>query len=80
MLHVLVNNYSMSMKRKLDQLQKSESRIQSDHERFVARFRKQLLPSPFGVLSSTGVPHDQSPVPPPSRVLPNIEALHEQPL
>ncbi|KAM2947595.1 hypothetical protein FF1_034707 [Malus domestica] len=37
-LHVLANNYSTSMKRKLDQLQESESRIQSDHQRFVARF------------------------------------------
>ncbi|KAM1309732.1 hypothetical protein ACFX13_006549 [Malus domestica] len=31
MLHVLANNYSTSMKRKLDQLQESESQIQSDH-------------------------------------------------
>ena len=37
-LHVFANNYSTSMKRKLDQLQESESRIQSDHQRFVARF------------------------------------------
>ncbi|KAM2505487.1 hypothetical protein PS1_039280 [Malus domestica] len=30
-LYVLANNYSTSMKRKLDQLQESESRIQSDY-------------------------------------------------
>ncbi|KAM1003309.1 hypothetical protein ACFX2C_003648 [Malus domestica] len=79
-LHVLANNYSTSMKRKLDQLQESENRIQSDHQRFVARFRNQLMPSHSGVLLSTGVPHDQSPVPPPSGVLPSNEASHEQPL
>ncbi|KAB2612767.1 S ribonuclease [Pyrus ussuriensis x Pyrus communis] len=33
-LHMLANNYSMSMKRKLDQLQESEGRIQSDHQRW----------------------------------------------
>ncbi|KAM1982869.1 hypothetical protein ACFX16_011345 [Malus domestica] len=79
-LHVLANNYLTSMKRKLDQLQESESWIQSDHQRFVARFRKQLMPSPSGVLPSTGVPHDQSPVSSPSGVLPSTEASHEQPL
>ncbi|KAM2808749.1 hypothetical protein PS2_043595 [Malus domestica] len=30
-LHMLITNYSTSMKRKLDQLQESEVRIQSDH-------------------------------------------------
>ncbi|CAN6723206.1 unnamed protein product [Malus baccata var. baccata] len=79
-LHVLANNYSTSMKRKLDQLQEFESRIQIDHQRFVARFRKQLMPSLSSVLPSTGVLHDQSPVPPPSRVFSSIEASHEQPL
>ncbi|KAM1650747.1 hypothetical protein ACFXTN_003422 [Malus domestica] len=68
------------MKRKFDQLQEFESRIQSDHQRFVARFRKQLMPSPYGVLPSIGVPHDQSPVPPPSGVLSSTETSHEQPL
>ncbi|KAM1180492.1 hypothetical protein ACFX13_019899 [Malus domestica] len=34
-LHMLATNYSTSMKRKLDQLQESEVRIQSDHQRFV---------------------------------------------
>ncbi|KAM2114848.1 hypothetical protein ACFX1Q_023341 [Malus domestica] len=50
-LHVLANNYSTSMKRKLDQLQESESRIQSDHQRFVARFQKQLIPSRSSVFA-----------------------------
>ncbi|KAM1885963.1 hypothetical protein ACFX14_038576 [Malus domestica] len=79
-LHVLANNYSTSMKRKLDQLQESESWIQNDHQKFVARFLQQLVPSPSGVLLSIGVPHDQSPVPPISGVLPSTEASHEQPL
>ncbi|KAM2661367.1 hypothetical protein EV2_023689 [Malus domestica] len=80
LLHVLPNNYLTSIKRKFDQLQESKSQIQSDHQRFVARFRKQLMPFPSGVLPSTGVPYDQSPVPPPSRVLPSTEVSHKQPL
>ncbi|KAM1734710.1 hypothetical protein ACFX11_020148 [Malus domestica] len=80
LLHVLANNNSTSMKRKLDQLRESESRIQSDYQRFVARFRKQLMSFPSGVLPSTGMPHDQSPVPPPSGVLSSTEASHEQSL
>ncbi|KAM0988798.1 hypothetical protein ACFX2A_012919 [Malus domestica] len=35
-LHMLANSYSTSMKRKLNQLQESEGRIQSDHRMFVA--------------------------------------------
>ncbi|KAM2483495.1 hypothetical protein ACFX1W_041118 [Malus domestica] len=68
------------MKRKLDQLQESETQIQGDQQRFVARFRKQLMPSLSGVLSSTGVPHDQSPVTPHYGVFQSTEASHEQPL
>ncbi|KAM1648418.1 hypothetical protein ACFX2K_009816 [Malus domestica] len=74
-LHMLANNYFTCMKRKLDQLQESESQIQSDHQRFVARFQKQLMPSPFGVL-----PYDQSPVPLHFGVLPSTEVSHEQSL
>ncbi|KAM1212707.1 hypothetical protein ACFX2G_004293 [Malus domestica] len=44
-LHMLATNYSTSMKRKLDQLQESEVRIQSDHQRFVTLLQRQLLPS-----------------------------------
>ncbi|KAM2701074.1 hypothetical protein EV2_002944 [Malus domestica] len=43
-LHVLANSYSTSMKRKLDQLQESEGRIQSDHRTFVALLQRHLLP------------------------------------
>ena len=35
-LHVLANNYSTGMKRKLDELQESEGRIQSDRQRLAA--------------------------------------------
>ena len=47
-LHMLANNYSTSMKIDLNQLEESESRIQNNHQRFVARFRRQLMPSHFG--------------------------------
>ncbi|KAM1481854.1 hypothetical protein EV1_033699 [Malus domestica] len=42
-LHMLANSYSTSMKRKLDQLQESEGRIQSDHQMFVALLQRHLL-------------------------------------
>ncbi|KAM1448319.1 hypothetical protein ACFXTO_007295 [Malus domestica] len=77
-LHMLANNYLTGMKRKLNQLQESESHIQSDHERFVALFRMNLLsPSP-GVLPSVEFSNDQPLVPPPSEFPPNIEASYEQ--
>ncbi|KAM2911473.1 hypothetical protein FF1_004224 [Malus domestica] len=76
-LHKLANIYSTSMKRKLDQLQEFESGIQNDHQRYVARLRRQLMPSLSGVLPSIGVSHDQSPMPPLSGVLSSIEASHE---
>ncbi|KAM2698437.1 hypothetical protein EV1_037437 [Malus domestica] len=79
-LHMLANNYSKSMKRKLDQLQDSEGWIQSDHQKFVATFKRHFLPSPSGVQPSIEAPHDQSSVPPSSRVLSGAEASHEQPL
>ncbi|KAM1784518.1 hypothetical protein ACFX12_037524 [Malus domestica] len=77
-LHVLTNNYSTSMKRKLDQLQEFESRIQSDHQMFVARFRKQPMPSPSCVLPSNGMSYDQSSVPHLSEVLLSTDASHKQ--
>ncbi|KAM1017644.1 hypothetical protein ACFX2A_048178 [Malus domestica] len=55
-LHMLATNYSTSMKRKLDQLQESEVRIQSDHQRFVAL----LLPSSSGASPSVEAPDNQS--------------------
>ncbi|KAM2523254.1 hypothetical protein PS1_030101 [Malus domestica] len=57
-LHMLANNYSTSMKRKLDQLQDSEGRIQSDHKKFVATFKRDFLPLPSRVRPSIKAPHD----------------------
>ncbi|CAN6721380.1 unnamed protein product [Malus baccata var. baccata] len=67
-LHVLANNYSTSMKRKLNQLLDSEGQIQSDNRRFVDVFQRHLLPSSSGVRLSIEVPNNPSPVPPSSRV------------
>ena len=39
-LHMLANNYSIGMKRKLDQLLDSEGRIQSDRQKFVDVFHE----------------------------------------
>ncbi|KAM1131501.1 hypothetical protein TB1_045294 [Malus domestica] len=79
-LHMLANSYLTSMKRKLDQLQESESRIQSDHQMFVALLQRHLLPSSFGVLPSVEAPNTQ----PPMHLLPRVpssdEASPEQPL
>ncbi|KAM1241334.1 hypothetical protein ACFX2J_046542 [Malus domestica] len=77
---MLGNDYSTSMKRKLDHLQEFECRIQSDHQKFVAFFRRHLLPSLSGIRPSIEAPHDQSLVPSSSRVLPSAEASSEQPL
>ncbi|CAN6716451.1 unnamed protein product [Malus baccata var. baccata] len=80
-LYMLANNYSTSMKRKLDQLQESESRIQSDHQRFVALFQRHLLPSSSGALISIKAPNNHQPlVPLLSGVPPSTKASHEQPL
>ncbi|KAM2248690.1 hypothetical protein ACFXTI_003432 [Malus domestica] len=59
-LHMLATNYSTSMKRKLDQLQESEVRIQSDHQRFVTLLQRQLLPSSSGASPSVEAPDNQS--------------------
>ncbi|KAB2611237.1 S ribonuclease [Pyrus ussuriensis x Pyrus communis] len=69
-LHMLANNYSTSMKRKLDQLQESEGRIQSDHQRFVAFFQMHLLPSSSSVQPSIEVSNNLSSMPPVPRVSP----------
>ncbi|KAM2075375.1 hypothetical protein ACFX1T_038273 [Malus domestica] len=73
-LHVLANNYSTSMKRKLDQLLDSEGRIQSDNRRFVDVFQMHLLPSSSGVQPSIEAPNNPSPVPPSSRAPPSTKA------
>ncbi|KAM2546546.1 hypothetical protein TB1_017956 [Malus domestica] len=57
---MLATNYSMSMKKKLDQLQESEVRIQSDHQRFVALLYRQLLPSSSGTSPSVEAPENQT--------------------
>ncbi|KAM1750858.1 hypothetical protein FF1_009014 [Malus domestica] len=62
-LHMLANSYSTSMKRKLDQLQESEGRIQSDHQMFVALLQKHLLPSSSRALPSVEAPNNQPPAP-----------------
>ncbi|KAM2105091.1 hypothetical protein ACFX1R_015629 [Malus domestica] len=77
-LHMLTNNYSMSMKIKLDQLLESESRTQSDNQRFDALFQRHVLPSPSGVLPSIEARHNQPLVLPLSGVLPSTEVSHEQ--
>ena len=59
-LHMLATSYSTSIKRKLDQLQESEVRIQSVHQRFVALLQRHLLPSSSGVALSVEVPEDQT--------------------
>ena len=62
-LHMLANGYSTSMKRKLDQLQESEGRIQSDHRMFMALLQRQLLPSSSGASPSVEAPNNQLPAP-----------------
>ena len=76
-LHMLTNNYSTSMKRKLDQLLESESRTQNDNQRFDASFQRHLFPSSSRVLPSIEAPNNQPPALPPSGVLPSTEASHE---
>ena len=55
-LHRLATSYSTSMKRKLDQLQESDGRIQSDHQRFMALLPRFMLPSSSGVAPSVPAP------------------------
>ena len=77
---MLAHNYSTGMKRKLDQLQKFESRILSDNQRFVDLFQRHLLLSSSGALPRIEAPNDQPLGPPLSGALPSTEASHEQPL
>ncbi|KAM2526934.1 hypothetical protein TB1_024239 [Malus domestica] len=83
-LHVLANNYSTSMKMKLDQLLDSEGRILSDNQRFVDVFQRDLLPSSSEVRLGIEAPNNPSPMPPSSRVPPSTkasstEASHKSP-
>ncbi|KAM1219657.1 hypothetical protein ACFX2G_047699 [Malus domestica] len=78
-LHMLANSYSTSMKRKLDQLQESEGRIQSDHQMFVASLQRHLLPSSSRVLPSVKAPNNQPPVLLLPGASPSGEASNSQP-
>ncbi|KAM1019150.1 hypothetical protein FF1_040564 [Malus domestica] len=77
---MFANNYSTSMKRKLNQLQDSEGRIQSDHQRFVAILQRHFLPSSSGVRPSIEVPNNQPLVPLIPGVSPSTMVSREQPL
>ncbi|KAM1706641.1 hypothetical protein COP2_029212 [Malus domestica] len=79
-LHRLAHDYATNMKRKFDQLQKSDGHILLDHQRFVGLFQRHLLPSSFGVVPRNEAPNDQPSVPLPSRVLPSTEAPNNHPL
>ncbi|KAM1221253.1 hypothetical protein ACFX15_008654 [Malus domestica] len=74
-LHMLANSYSTSMKRKLDQLQKSEGRIPSDHQMFVALLQRHLLPSSSRALPNVEAPNNQPPAP----LLPGVPPSDEAP-
>ncbi|CAN6692580.1 unnamed protein product [Malus baccata var. baccata] len=73
-LHRLAHDYATNIKRKLDQLQKSDGQILLDHQRFVGLFQRHLLPSSSGAVPHNEAPNDQLSVPPPSGVLPSTEA------
>ncbi|KAM0990152.1 hypothetical protein ACFX2C_008713 [Malus domestica] len=68
------------MKRKLNQLQESDSQILLNHQRFVGLFQRHLLPSSFGVVPPNEAPNDQPSVPSPSGVLLSTEASNNHPL
>ncbi|KAM2154202.1 hypothetical protein ACFX1Q_046053 [Malus domestica] len=79
-LHMFANSYWTNMKRKLDQLQESESRIQSDHQMFVALLQRHLLPSSSEVLPSVEAPNNQPLAPLLPGVPPSDKAPPDQPL
>ncbi|KAM1482535.1 hypothetical protein ACFX1T_034691 [Malus domestica] len=58
-LHKLAHNYATNMKRKIDQMQKSDGQILLDHQRFVAPNDQPSVPPPSGVPPSTEAPSDQ---------------------
>ncbi|KAM2037588.1 hypothetical protein COP2_011610 [Malus domestica] len=78
-LHMLANSYSTSMKRKLNQLQESEGRIESDHQMFVALLQRHLLRSSSRVLPSVEAPNSQPPTPLLPRVPPSDKAPPDHP-
>ena len=60
---MLSNSYSTSMKKKLDQLQEFDSRIQSDHQMFMALFQRHLFPSSSEASPNVEAPDNQTPAP-----------------
>ena len=76
-LHVLANNYSTGMKRKLDELQESSGRIQSDRQRLAAFFQRHLFPGSSSVPPSIEA---SSLMPPASVVFPSSGASSKRPL
>ncbi|KAB2635025.1 S ribonuclease [Pyrus ussuriensis x Pyrus communis] len=93
-LHVLANNYSTGMKRKLDELQESNVRMQSDRQsdrqRLSAYFQRHIFPGSSSVWPSIGAwnapapmpsaPMSSAPMPPAPRVLPSSGASSKRPL
>ncbi|KAM1907071.1 hypothetical protein TB2_026420 [Malus domestica] len=79
-LHRLTHDYATNMKRKLDQLQKSDGQILLDHKRFMGLFQRHLLHSSSGAVPRNEAPNDQLSVPSPFGVLPSTEALNSHPL
>ncbi|KAM1895746.1 hypothetical protein ACFX13_044459 [Malus domestica] len=78
-LHKLTHNYATNMKRKIDQMQKSDGQILPDHQRFMGLFQ-QHLPSSSGAVPCNEAPNDQPPMPPPFGAPPTTETSHKQPL
>ncbi|KAM2162226.1 hypothetical protein EV1_039693 [Malus domestica] len=79
-LHRLAHDYATNMKRKVDQLQESDSQILLDHHRFVGLFQRHLLLSSSEAVPHNEAPNDQPPVPLPSGVLPSTEPPNDHPL
>ncbi|KAM1741356.1 hypothetical protein ACFX12_011490 [Malus domestica] len=73
-LHRPAHDYATNMKRKLDQLQKSDGQILLDHQRFVGLFQRHLLLSSSRAVLRNEAPNNQPSVPLPSGVLPSTEA------
>ena len=63
-LHVLANNYSSGMKRKLDEMQESQGRMQSDRQRLASFFQGHLFPGSSSVPPSIGAWNALYPMPP----------------
>ena len=63
-LHVLANNYSSGMKRKLDELQESEGRIHSDRQRLASYLQRHLFPGSSSAWPSIEAWNALAPMPP----------------